>query len=237
MTISDQKMLVITIDNKGLERECPIYYLGELFSGIVSAVRNHQENEAYGKYFKEYDGKYTRFNTAIDFCLREMGWKIVNPLLDGSNSVLLFTNNELMLISNDEYYANYLLGKEVNPIMSFPKLDDESIGYVPLSMEESIKDSGIKDSKGFIANEKMGSMEDTASLMLILEMMRDEGLAKEYVNSEYFSKNDMLGFYKNVFGCQLVEKKYEEEEFELPKVKEVVEEKKEAELLIKPITK
>lgn len=168
---------------EGVMKELFYYEIKELFERIMKLAI--EDNEEYRKIYEEkYEGKYTCFSDAIEFCLHELGWMIYDPYSVGADKVMFSNGNMSYVADRKVVLAEGFDRKSVTATTGMPRLTDENVSYDKTLMNFDSYEEGIVTEDGYVSshvfNDKLNIL---SRVMLMHEMTGSETLYKHYMEN------------------------------------------------------
>lgn len=190
------------LDSKLNFHEIPFYEIEGLCEKIAS--KSSELSYEYKAKYDEYKANITRFSSAFEFCLHELGWMLYDPFSLGKDEVL-FSNGSRCYIASLKYVKTPGFDrKSINEEeFGYPRLYDREIGYDPNISITSIN-NGIVDEKGYVDSAFTDSIDVLADIEVMMENIRSEESYNEYMASRllYPSKLEYLTSRKNTMKAE-----------------------------------
>lgn len=174
---------------------------------VKTAIKGKEE---YRKAWEEnYEGKYSYFSDAMDFCIHELGFKVALPVgvmekktepgVEKPKQVLFSAGSKLFVTSIDKIKDGSAMEVAMAHLdMGMPHLTDEAVSFDPTLTNIDSYDDGIVTTKGYVSSKCVkGSLKNLASLMLVREMSASMELCDKY-RSTYYEGREPLSFFTDL---------------------------------------
>lgn len=181
------------IDPTGKLHELHMYQIEGLCKAMMATAI---KDEKYAQVYEEkYNGKYTYFSEALEFCLHELGWMLYDPFVTGKpeeQANVLFSNGEECYVTSYQEAISPEFDRlsKNNSAAAIKRLTDENVSYDKTLTKLDEYDDGIVTEQGYISSMFLGENLNKLSLLMILHrMIHDKDLYDDYLQNRPLYKD------------------------------------------------
>lgn len=170
------------IDANGNTIDIPCYEIGKYLENIVNKYIN--ENEENRQIFDQFQTKYNYFEPYLDFCLCQLGYKILNPFI---------IENSVLYGKGDNIYNETLEDDKV--IRDYCKAEDNNFNIGKTNIENLKNSVVMPNGLKYETNDKLGHNK-IFEMLLIQNMIYNKMLYEDYIKCR--TNPDYSDIYYNI---------------------------------------
>ena len=195
------------IDPTGKLHELHMYQIEGLCKAMMTTAIKDEKYAAV--YEEKYNGKYTYFSEALEFCLHELGWMLLDPFVTGKEDVLFSNGHQCYVTSlekaTSEGFDRHSIQRDE---LAINALTDETVSYDKSLTKVEEYDDGIVTDAGYVSAKFLGEdLNKLARIMILHRMIHDKELYDDFMVNRpaYSSALDYLTAFPNVIAVDKLE--------------------------------